>query len=324
MTPSLHALLAGVVDYAGLFPPAKLPLDEALPNYARYRREPDRWMLGRFICPADRLREVDSLAGELFPDDAPPFVFSALGRGGNTAGEFLAVLQADLFYAKAFRERHPGKVEVDVLEVRLPKGVLVAGEPTAARELFAQAARVFRDQPLEVTAYYEVPLGKEYRAAVPSVLSALRRCDEGGPAGMKLRCGGLEASAFPSSEQVAFSLAACRDAGVALKCTAGLHHPVRRFDSSVQTHMHGFVNVFVAGVLAHARRLEEGTLRRILEDEVPEHFVFDATGLRWGDQVATVEEIRAARRDSILSFGSCSFDEPRDDLRSLGWLGDPT
>jgi hypothetical protein len=120
---------------------------------------------------------------------------------------------------------------------------------------------------------------------------------------------------------VAFALAACRHAGVALKCTAGLHHPLRHFDASMQVHMHGFVNVFAAGVLAHACGLGEGPLRRILEDETPGHFVFGAAGLRWGEHAATVEEVRAARRDAVLSFGSCSFDEPCDDLRALGWLG---
>ena len=29
------------------------------------------------------------------------------------------------------------------------------------------------------------------------------------------------------------------------------------------------------------------------------------------------------RRDGLVSFGSCNFDEPRADLRSLGWLGVP-
>jgi hypothetical protein len=319
MTPSLHALLAGVIDYAGLFPPATLLLDQALRNYARYLREPERWMLGRFVCPAARLAEINPFAGELFTGDGP-FVFSALGRGGNTVAAFLAGLRADLADIDAFRNRHPGKVEVDVLEVRLPADV-VGTERHALGKLFADAARLCRTSPVLVKAYYEISLGTEDRLGGLVILVAHARHNEKARAGVKLRCGGLEAAAFPTPEQLAFALAACREVGVALKCTAGLHHPVRRFDASVNTHMHGFVNVFTAGVLAHARRLDEVTLRRILEDETPGHFVFDAAGLRWGEHAATVEEVRAARRDAIVSFGSCSFDEPRDDLRALGWLG---
>src|SRR5262249_38895006 len=108
--------------------------------------------------------------------------------------------------------------------------------------------------------------------------------------------------------------------GVPLKFTAGLHHPFRHFDRALQTPMHGFLNVFVAGVLAHARGLQEGQVRDILADEDPGHFAFDATGLSWKEWRATTEEIAAARRHAVLSFGSCSFDEPREDLRARGLL----
>jgi hypothetical protein len=44
-------LLTGLIDYAGLFPPAKLSLDQAIRNYAAYRQCPERWMLGKFVIP---------------------------------------------------------------------------------------------------------------------------------------------------------------------------------------------------------------------------------------------------------------------------------
>jgi hypothetical protein len=47
----VRELLAGLIDYAGVFPPAALPLDQALANYARYRTSPEAWMLGRFVLP---------------------------------------------------------------------------------------------------------------------------------------------------------------------------------------------------------------------------------------------------------------------------------
>src|SRR5262249_23637946 len=80
--------------------------------------------------------------------------------------------------------------------------------------------------------------------------------------------------------------------------------PLRRFDPTIQAHSHGFLNVFGAGVLAHARRLDEGQVRPILEDQDPSHFAFDAAGFHWGDCRATAEEVAAARRDAVVSFGS--------------------
>src|SRR5437879_4292884 len=119
MNASLRALLTGILDYAGLFPPAKLPLDQAIRNYTRYRTEAEAWMLGRFICPAAQLAELTPSVEELFAAGAPLSI-SALGRGGRTRTEFHAGLAADLGDVAAFREKHGGRVAVEVLETRLP------------------------------------------------------------------------------------------------------------------------------------------------------------------------------------------------------------
>src|SRR5262245_39946773 len=119
MTASLRALLANIIDYAGMFPPAQLPMDEAIRNYARYRTEPESWMLGRFICPASRLSELSPYVAQVFRD-GPPMAISALGRGGNDEASFLEGLKQDLADIDWFRARHERRVTVDVIETRLP------------------------------------------------------------------------------------------------------------------------------------------------------------------------------------------------------------
>ena len=66
--PSARALLAGLVDYAGLFPPAALSMDDAVAEYARWRRSPEAWMLGRFVLPAARLAELGRAADAHLPE----------------------------------------------------------------------------------------------------------------------------------------------------------------------------------------------------------------------------------------------------------------
>ncbi len=175
-----------------------------------------------------------------------------------------------------------------------------------------------------LTLFIEVSPGPHWQEAAAGTFAALSalnaRRDLATPAphpvGFKLRCGGVEASAFPSAKHIAFALTA----SVPLKATAGLHHPIRRFDAGIGVRMHGFVNVFVAGILAHVHHLRSDAVEAILLDETPTNFLFDDDGLRWGDLHVMTDEVRAARRQAVLSFGSCSFDEPRDDLRALGWL----
>jgi hypothetical protein len=74
---SQKALLSGLIDYAGLFPPAALSMEEAVRNYARYREGEHAWMLGKFVVPEARVHEV--------PEDFPKSVLGVdeLKADGN-------------------------------------------------------------------------------------------------------------------------------------------------------------------------------------------------------------------------------------------------
>jgi hypothetical protein len=331
MKASLRALLRGVIDYAGMFPPAKLPLDQAIRSYAQYRMELEHGMLGHFVCPVAQLREVEPYLGDLFAKPMPPLGISALGSGGIDTKELLNHLQRDQFAIDLFHGGGASRAVVNSFEVRLPPDYAPAADSSDTD--LTHTVRVTKDgfgeRHAPIMVYWEPSLGEDWRqriSAVINVLSADRigkrfvKTQRTRPRGLKLRCGGVEAAAVPSSEKVAFVIAACRDAGVALKFTAGLHHPIRHFDAGLQTKVHGFINVFVAGVLAFARKLNEQQIQEIIEDEDSNDFVFTDAGLSWRDLNAGTEEIADARRQAVISFGSCSFDEPRDDLRKLGWL----
>lgn len=319
VSPALRAMLSGIVDYAGLFPPAQLPLDQSIRNYASYRAGPDAWILGRFICPASRLNELSPYVDELFRD-GPPLTISALGRGGKDTAAFLDGLQQDLSDIREFCGRHGRRAIVDVIEMRLPLESFSHPEMVAvARSLEAAG------QPGMTPFIEPPPMGQNWRKALVQELAFVVRNpivprQNARHGGFKLRSGGLDAQAFPTTEQVAAVIFTAWAMNVALKFTAGLHHPFRRYDSGVKAKIHGFLNVFVAGVLTTACQLNEAAIEQILDDEDPGSFTFDDTGLRWRDHRATVAEIEAARRERVISFGSCSFDEPRDDLRTLGLL----
>jgi hypothetical protein len=55
---SLRALLAHVIDYAGLYPPAALPLEIVLERYRGFRASPENWMLNRLVLPMASLAEA--------------------------------------------------------------------------------------------------------------------------------------------------------------------------------------------------------------------------------------------------------------------------
>ncbi len=142
----------------------------------------------------------------------------------------------------------------------------------------------------------------------------------GGMSGYKLRTGGVEASAFPPAEKIAHAVKTCINAGVPMKFTAGLHHPIRHYNESVKTKMYGFVNMFAAGFLNLCLNMSEDILVEILEDENPSDFRFLDGSFMWKEYAVLASRVKEVREKYLISFGSCSFDEPVDDLKNLGLL----
>lgn len=298
MKQSLSVLLAGAVDYAGLFPPAALDMGAAVSAYAEYRGDPARFVLGRFIVPVARLREFDDAAAAMLPrgDGAEPWQLSAL-TGPD--------LSADIRLVLNFNDRHSsgsdiGRAEIDVLEIK-----------AQAR---AEIASAMSSMPAGVTPFFEIPIADD-----PSHLIAeLRRT--GGRA--KARTGGVTAGAFPSAEDVARFMINCRDERVPFKLTAGLHHALRaayRLSYAADAEigdMFGYLNMFVAAALAWDGA-DESTLVAALNSRDVADFDFANDGLSFRGRFVGVATLREARANFVTSFGSCSFREPVDDLASL-------
>ncbi len=134
----------------------------------------------------------------------------------------------------------------------------------------------------------------------------------------KLRCGGMTADAFPSVDEVVEFIAAAATARIPFKATAGLHHPVRRLDETSGFTMHGFLNILAAAALAPrvtANNAVIGYCRRR-----PQAFAFERIRSHGATSASATAELEATRRNAFVSYGSCSFAEPVDDLTALGLL----
>ena len=137
--------------------------------------------------------------------------------------------------------------------------------------------------------------------------------------------GGLEAEAFPTSGQLARAIRLCIEAQLPFKATAGLHQPLRHHDAAVGADAHGFFNLFFAAAATQAMftvhlfsRWGEPGIVEILDQRSPEAFVVLENTIRGGGFILTEEYL--AQSPLLRSFGSCSFEEPLEGLRSLGFL----
>jgi len=317
MIPSFKIFMTNIIDYAGLFPPAKLPLGEAFDRYLEHRRGEHGWMLARFVCPAARLSDLVPMLGRLGADD-PRIDLCVLGRGGDSPEAFHSGVTTDTHLMRVFANEHADRVELSQYEVRLPQ----QGAPTRLDDVVANAIDQIHGTFGEgLLPFFETSLLEGWDSRVPDAVEAIAAAaSKTGGAGLKIRCGGAEASAFPTAAALTTAIVTTRQADLPLKATQGLHHPVRHFNSSLETMEHGFLNLFTAGVLASARDLSPDRILDVVDEESPHTFQFSHRGLAFRDLEVDSTQIAEARRTAVTSFGSCSFSEPRDDLKDIGLL----
>jgi hypothetical protein len=292
---SARALMAGAVDYAGLFPPARLPLADALAEYRRALAGADAWMLGRFIVPAAHL----PLLADAVARDADD------GRGWSVSAIVREHMEEDAAAVQAFNQRAANQhVRVDTIECR-PSLLSSRGSSDG----IAWLVKTFSPA---CTVYVEVGVGP----TAPDDLRVVARHQ----LRAKIRTGGLAPDAFPAPASLVAFIESSRDVGVPFKATAGLHHAIRGsypLGGEIGVHsatMHGFVNLMLA-TAAVGDRLPTTTAAALLTRTDDTALVFDDTGVRWGDVELSVDAIDRMREAQCVSFGSCSFREPADEYR---------
>lgn len=279
-----------LVDDASMFPPGNLPLGEAVTAHHAHLQSEYADLVGTFVCTDDNLMKVADAALRAGADATSagaggPLRVSVVISGG-AGGIEPAVRWGD----------RSKDVEVTAVEVRLRD----------EDDLSRNALRVVRacDDCLdEEKAYVEIGLDGAWERALDVV------ADAGYAA--KLRTGGLDAALFPSEQQVGGFITACLDREVEFKCTAGLHNAVRHTAADTGFEHHGFLNVLLA--------------TRASLDGAPQDELAELLGQRDGSVLAAKarelsDDQAASTRRWFTSFGSCSIDEPRTDLTSLGLM----
>lgn len=291
MVETIRTLLEHAVDYAGLFPPAGLSMADAVERYRAHAASPESWMLGRFVVDVARLGELEGAI--VYNPPAQPWRVSVLA-GADLPAAIPAVL--------AFNA-HVRDAQIDSIEAKFP----------ANTEQFADAAHAVPDG---FTVYWEINAANDPGPAIEAVASAKQRA--------KIRTGGVKEEMFPMVQQVARFLRCCDQAHAPFKATAGLHHPARGAyrlsyePGAPSATMHGFVNLLFAAAFQWTGVTEQETVDLL---EAPmDAFRITRRGVSWHRHWISTEQIRNSRQRLVLSFGSCSFDEPVADLRQLGML----
>jgi hypothetical protein len=282
---AIQTLLTGLFDYAGLYPPASLSLRSAANNYLEYSRGEHASALGRFIINSDRLEELRSVAGK-------------------SLGELkLSVIVSEAADLDLITEHIRKGLPIDAVEIK-------CAQPDGIKRM---AARV----PQPLAAYFEVPLDESGPDALEAISTSGMRA--------KIRMGGVVAEAFPSISAVVQILEALAKLRLAFKATAGLHHPIRSCRpltyeaQSAKGTMYGFLNLLCAAAVLYFNG-QSSDAEKILAEEDSSAWQLSPDTLQWRHLKWTLDQLSTLHREFFISIGSCSFEEPIQDLNAMGWL----
>lgn len=282
---AIQSLLAGLFDYAGLYPPAGLSLQSAANNYLDYARATHASALGRFIINADRLEDLRSTVGDRLKEIR------------------LSVIVPDKDALDGITKAIKDGVRIETLEIK-----------SVQPETFE---RIAAEVPRPLITYVEVPFDSRGLDALHAISRTGMRA--------KIRMGGVVAGAFPQVSQVTSTLKTLAMLRIPFKATAGLHHPIRSTRAltyepqSEKGTMHGFINLCCAAAVLYFGG-EEQDAEEVLREEDCSAWTLASDAVQWRHLTWTRDQLLTLRREFFISIGSCSFEEPIHDLEALGWL----
>lgn len=316
MTQAVRTLLTGLIDYAGLFPPAELSMSQSATNYARELQGEHAYALGRFLCPVSRLHELSKDGAIVMPGTYATSGYQEMLDAADpwSVG---AIVDTDLERAldaiDGFNAKHAqpdaGRARIDALEMKI-------NEPGDIDDALDEI-------PEDLAAAFELPPEVVFGGDPRGFVAALA----GNSAACKVRCGGVTPDAIPSPNDLARIMLACVAGDVPMKFTAGLHHPVRgdqplTYDNNPpRAEMHGYLNVFITAALLRARAIDdEETAADVLRETDADAFILTDNTCGWRGYGIEIGKLARSRESFALGYGSCSFEEPIGDLRALGRL----
>ena len=291
------------MDYAGLFPPAKLSMELALKEYKGLMEPDDSWLVNRFVIAASQLANGAELwAGmrEDVDDRVPATVIAKALTTGATAS---ASLQTEQELIK----QQVSCFDVSGLEIKLPLGDEFAGCLGALKKQHSW----FADRDIDV--YIEFAWDEAMHEAMIEASSAIEGI------GFKARTGGVVGEAFPSVEQVASFISEVSGLEAPFKFTAGLHEPIRYYDKTLDCYHHGFLNVTVASALAMIQNATVSEIEQVLSIEDGKHFLFSEDTIECLGSTLSLKDI-----DEwwlyFGGYGSCCTDVAIEGLKKIGLI----
>lgn len=320
--------LDGIIDYAGLFPPAALHPKEAVAEFLEQRTRPDlAWLFRRFVLPLSREQELREAFENQFrlsgSDHGIVPVTLLLALPDDEAGGCALLHKVEVMLKRhslnsAEQAQMRARFDVELIEWQLPD-LSSENSWSGWPEFQTQLLSLLERWP-QLSLFVEqswAELSGPHSAQVVEKICSLRRQQTG--IGLKIRTGGLVKSSVPPPYSFAELIHLLVRARLPFKCTAGLHGALREVSPRFGFEMHGFLNVAVA-VAAAANGADVGALHSLLQASTRTEILTGVPGSKSSSDFSALKASLTKARELFPSFGSCSVKEPYESLLQHGLL----
>lgn len=329
MNQVMHFLTEHLFDYAGLFPPAKLSLTQALSNFFKYQNHPYQTMLGKFILPIQKHMEYLSLT-KRHQESIP---LSVILSSPSSVSMIDQTLQKDCQNLETIHDQSRIS-SIDSFEI------------VFSHEFYDQEELALQEHFQKIFAFLSNAVEKEcdFFCEIPyldnktlnnffSFVQKFNLQNQSNKISIKLRTGGVTPDLVPSAETLSSILFLLGKYKLPFKVTAGLHIPVPNYNKAVGTKMHGFLNVLLGGMLSFLRSdtnpdfshelVSQELLHSILEKlhythlKVENSLIYVSTPNNTQQKfIFTSDMVKNFRKKHFKGIGTCDFLEPIEYLNS--------
>lgn len=317
---SLNIFMHKLLDYAGLFPPAKLPLHESLVNYSSYTKHKQNNWLGKFILPIHKINECMEIMTKqnVFNNNKNKVEFSIILNSCEKFNDLNGIIKNDLSIIKCMSENLSNDIEIDSIEFYPPKEVYQPDKVALFSTMLDLVNEAFYSEKNIKYKYLEIPFSEN----INEYIDLIAKCNSKNrdKIFIKLRTGGITPAQIPTAYHIAQAIRLCAEQQIPLKATAGLHVPVPNDNPEVGARLHGFFNIFSCLLLCYSKLLSITEMEYIITNYSYSDFSFSSTGLTVGNKFISNEKMSELRNSFIKSFGTCSFLEPIEHLHKNNFI----
>ncbi len=320
MLNCINILSKELFDYAGLFPPAQLSLERALNNFAQYQKHPQNSMLGKFILPAGSCNSFSTFLRnnpqyfENFKEKKA--LFSILLSKSTEFSNSKNLLMLDFQNLEKLFSQTSNHLKIQSVEATIPLNILKDTELIA--KYLENLNTIVNNFAENTEIYIEFPFLNNDPSLFLEILSHFNT-QHNKIIGLKLRTGGVTMEQIPKAPDLSKVILKACENKLPIKLTAGLHLPVRNFNSAVGAQMHGYLNVICAILFPYIfKDLTSSELEKehdlLLANEDFNLFKFTKDGLYLGKKLIKIEQLSELKAKYIKGIGTCEFEEPTEAL----------